>query len=26
MVVGIMEVRIKGWVYDWKSEGLNDFS
>jgi len=25
MVVGMMEVRIKRWVYDWKREGLADF-
>jgi len=25
MVVGMMEVRIKRWVYEWKSEGLADF-
>jgi len=25
MVVGMMEARIKRWVYEWKSEGLADF-
>jgi len=25
MVVGMMEVRVKRWVYEWKSEGLADF-